>query len=98
MSRHRFEVEGALHLDLDEPFWELDGNTDFPSVLRDLIDLVPKGSILYLKTAAPTGSYWDSSNHIGLNRKVWSRWGQCGHTLYSTTCPQRLRIFPDSLT
>lgn len=40
---------------MEQPFWELDGNTDFPSVLRALVALLPEGSVLYFEDGRPTG-------------------------------------------
>ena len=42
-------------MDLREPFWELDGNTNFPSLLRALIKLLPERSVLYFEGGVPKG-------------------------------------------
>ena len=42
------ELDG-IRIDIDEPFWELDGKTDFPRLLRALTDFLPEGSILYFE-------------------------------------------------
>jgi hypothetical protein len=46
------EMDG-IRLDTNQPFWELSGKTDFPSVLRALASLLPEGSILYLEDGSP---------------------------------------------
>ncbi len=48
------ELKG-IHLDLNQPFWELDGKTDFPSLLRALVGFLPEGSILYFEGGLPAG-------------------------------------------
>jgi hypothetical protein len=45
----------GIRLNLDKPCWVLEGKTDFPSLLRGLIDLLPDGSILYFEGGSPTG-------------------------------------------
>jgi hypothetical protein len=46
------ELEG-LSIDLQQPFWELDGKTDFPHLLRALSGFLPDGSILYFEGGSP---------------------------------------------
>jgi len=47
------ELKG-IRLDTSQPFWELDGKTDFPHLLRALHDLLPEGCILYFEGGSPT--------------------------------------------
>lgn len=44
----REELSG-IRLDLNSPFWELEGQTDFPRLLRALVDLLPEGCALYFE-------------------------------------------------
>lgn len=46
------DLEG-IHLDTRQAFWELDGRTDFPHLLRALDDLLPEESILYFEDGSP---------------------------------------------
>lgn len=39
----------GVRLDIRRPFWEVSGDTDFPSVLAALPDLLPDGSVLYFE-------------------------------------------------
>lgn len=48
------EMKG-IHLDIHQPFWELDGKTGFPSLLRALIGFLPEGSVLYFEGGHPRG-------------------------------------------
>jgi len=43
----------GIELDLSQPFWEISGRTDFPSLLRAIGDLVPENSILYFEDGSP---------------------------------------------
>ncbi len=49
----RTEPKG-IRLDTSQPFWELEGKTDFPHLLRALGDLLPQGSVLYFEGGSPT--------------------------------------------
>ena len=51
----REEMSG-IRLDMTRPFWEVSGETDFPSLLTALQDLLPKESVLYFEGGAPTGA------------------------------------------
>jgi hypothetical protein len=42
------ELQG-IRLDTTQPFWELEGKTDFPQLLRALGALLPEGSVLYFE-------------------------------------------------
>lgn len=46
------ELDG-IRIDIHQPFWELDGKTDFPHLLRALTDFLPDGSILYFEGGSP---------------------------------------------
>jgi hypothetical protein len=48
------ELDG-IKLNLNEHFWELKGQTDFPALFRALTELVPEDSILYFEGGSPSG-------------------------------------------
>lgn len=48
------ELKG-IRLDVNHPFWELEGETDFPSLLRALIGFLPDGCTLYIEGGSPKG-------------------------------------------
>ncbi len=50
----REEIRG-IHLDRTRPFWELSGETDFPSLLTALPDLLPQQCVLYFEGGSPSG-------------------------------------------
>ena len=49
----------GIKLNIDEPFWEVEGETDFPSLLNALKDLVDEDSILYFEGGSPRGALLD---------------------------------------
>ena len=53
-STPKKELKG-IRLNIEQPFWELDGSMDFPSLLRALINLLPEGSILYFEDGHTRG-------------------------------------------
>ena len=52
------ELKG-IRLNMRGPFWELDGQSDFPSLLRALVDLLPQGSVLYFEGGSPNSQLLD---------------------------------------
>lgn len=44
---------GGIRIDTHQPFWEVDGKTDFPRLLRALSGFLPDGSILYFEDGSP---------------------------------------------
>lgn len=46
------ELQG-ISLNVCQPFWELEGKTTFPALLRALGRLLPEGSILYFEGGSP---------------------------------------------
>ncbi len=54
----REEMDG-ISLSLSEPFWELDGETDFPRLFTGLVALLPENSILYFEGGSPTEKLQD---------------------------------------
>ena len=46
------ELDG-IRLDTTRPFWELEGNTTFATLLRTLADFLPGGSVLYFEGGSP---------------------------------------------
>ena len=55
------ELDG-IRLNTQEPYWELEGKTDFPLLLRALADLVPDDSMLYFEGGSPEGELLDFFN------------------------------------
>lgn len=51
--------ERGIHLDVTRPYWEVSGETDFPSVLTALPDLLPSGCLLYFEDGSPSGELSD---------------------------------------
>lgn len=45
----------GIRLDVTRPFWELSGETDFPSLLATLPDLLPAECVLYFEGGSPRG-------------------------------------------
>jgi hypothetical protein len=45
-----------LDLDLDGPAWFLTGRTDYPTLFRALVDVLPSSSILYFEGGRPHGA------------------------------------------
>jgi hypothetical protein len=43
----------GIRLNLDQPFWGVWGMTDFPNLLRALMNLLPEDSILYFEAGHP---------------------------------------------
>jgi len=54
----RQELDG-VSFDTDEPFWELDGRTNFPRLFRALADLLPDDCILYFEGGSPRSMMQD---------------------------------------
>jgi hypothetical protein len=50
------EQRKGICLDTTKPFWEISGDTDFPTLLRCLIGLLPEGCTLYFEGGSPGGS------------------------------------------
>jgi hypothetical protein len=50
------EGMSGIRLDMTHPFWEVSGETDFPSLLTVLSDLLPEESILYFEGGSPSGA------------------------------------------
>jgi hypothetical protein len=51
----REEMSG-IRLDMTHPFWEVSGETEFPSLLTVLPDLLPEESVLYFEGGSPSGA------------------------------------------
>jgi hypothetical protein len=49
------EEANGIRLDLTQPFWEVSGETDFPSLLTALPDLLPVDCVLYFEDGSPSG-------------------------------------------
>lgn len=52
----------GIQLDTNQPYWELDGKTNFPRLLRALADLLPDGCILYFEGGSPRDALLDILN------------------------------------
>ncbi len=52
----KYEPKG-IRLDTHKPFWTLEGETDFPQLLRALVGFLPDGSILYFEDGSPSGRH-----------------------------------------
>ncbi len=50
----RSEMDG-IRLDMARLFWEISGETDFPSLFAALADLLPEGCVLYFERGSPSG-------------------------------------------
>ena len=49
------EEMDCIHLDMTRPFWEVAGETDFPSLLTAASDLLPKECVLYFEGGVHPG-------------------------------------------
>ncbi|MBI4685314.1 MAG: hypothetical protein HY755_08950 [Nitrospirae bacterium] len=56
------EELNGIKIDLNEPFWELEGKTDFTYLLRALPEILPENSILYFEGGSPSGPLLDFLN------------------------------------
>ena len=74
------EELNGIKLNLDEPFWELTGKTDFPALFRALHEILPENSILYFEGGSPSGQLLDFLNtksvpeqtHVAVST-IWPR-------------------------
>jgi hypothetical protein len=55
------ELKG-IKINLNEPFWELEGETDFTNLLRALPEILPENGILYFEGGSPSGPLLDFLN------------------------------------
>ncbi len=62
------ELRG-IRLDTSRPFWELEGKTDFPCLLRALAALLPEGCVLYFEGGSPTKSLSDFFRANGIPKQ-----------------------------
>ncbi len=53
------EELNGIKLNLNEPFWELEGKTHFGTLLRALTEILPENSILYFEGGSPRGALLD---------------------------------------
>lgn len=49
----REEMHG-IHLDINQPFWELSGKTDYSSLFAALPELLPESCVLYFEGGSPS--------------------------------------------
>ena len=78
------EEMGGIRLDMTRPFWEVSGETDFPSLLRALPDLLPGDCILYFEGGSPTGRLLEFLKELSVPERA--------HLAYGTIWP-RPRVF-----
>ncbi len=77
------ELKG-ISLDLNQPFWELEGKTDFPSLLRALSRFLPDGCVLYFEGGSPRGKLLEfieshrieEQTHVAIGT-LWPRPRRC---------------------
>jgi hypothetical protein len=43
------DEQKGIHLDTTQPFWELEGKTNFPTLFHSLTNILPSNSILYFE-------------------------------------------------
>ena len=55
------ELKG-ISLNVNDPFWELEGKTNFPALLRALTEILPENTILYFEGGSPRGPLLDFLN------------------------------------
>lgn len=53
------DEQKGIHLDTSQPFWELEGKTDFPTLFRALETIIPNNSILYFEGGSPNKLFDD---------------------------------------
>jgi hypothetical protein len=53
------EETDGIRLDTTRPFWEVSGETDYPSLLTALPDLLPEECVLYFEDGSPDGEMAD---------------------------------------
>lgn len=63
------ELNG-ISLNLNEPFWELEGKTNFPTLLRALTEILPENSILYFEDGSPSGPLVDFFNTQAISEQT----------------------------
>jgi hypothetical protein len=73
------ERDGA-RLDVTQPFWEVSGKSDFPSLLAALPDLLSEECILYFEDGSPTGELLEFLRERGIPEKL--------HIAYGTLWPK----------
>ena len=49
------QARSGIHLNMTHPFWEVSGETDFPSLLTALPELLPEECVLYFEGGSPSG-------------------------------------------
>ncbi len=75
----REEMNG-IRLDMTQPFWEVSGKTDFPSLLTALPDLLPEECVLYFEGGSPSGELLDFLRAHGVPERA--------HVAYGTIWPK----------
>jgi hypothetical protein len=78
------ELNG-IKLNLNEPFWELEGDTDFAALLSALPEILTENSILYFEGGSPSGPLLDflhsqsipEQTHVAIGT-IWPR-PRCYH-------------------
>lgn len=83
----------GIHLDPTRPFGVVEGDTDFPSLLSALNEILPEGCTLYFEGGSPSGKLMDFLQTQAVPERA--------HVAYGTIWP-RPRVFhvparPDTL-
>lgn len=78
------EEWSGIHLDVTRPFWEVSGETDFPSLFSALLNLLPEESILYFEGGSPSGALLEFLRAQEIPERA--------HVAYGTIWP-RPRVF-----
>ena len=77
------EMNGA-HIDLNQPFWEIEGKTNFPRLLSALTKIFPKDSILYFEGGSPNKQLSEFFNRHAIQEQL--------HVAFGTIWP-RPKVF-----
>ena len=92
------EERNGITLDLRVPHWKVSSPKEFPTFLRALIDLIPKGSIVYLEGGSPRKElkvFLDERSipevcHVAMGT-IWPR----PHVFHLPATPENLSAFAD---
>jgi hypothetical protein len=71
----RIPAPKGILLDMHRPFWEVSGETDFPSLLTALPDLLPGECVLYFEGGSPSGQLLDFLKEQGVPERAHVAFG-----------------------
>jgi hypothetical protein len=84
----------GIRLDIAHPFWEVSGETDFPSLLTALPDLLPEECLFYFEGGSPSGDLLEFLRAHGVAERA--------HVAYGTMWPKptvfHLPVTPDAIS